>query len=451
MIQWVESQLISVPYALFAANSSAGPVGPTGPRGATGQTGVIGISGADGPTGPTGVTGLPGNNGVTGPTGPSSGTTGATGNNGLNGNTGAPGPIGATGSEGIAGPTGQTGLQGTTGAAGMNGSNGLTGLTGLTGITGVGVTGFTGATGVNGLTGVTGSQGITGVTGPTGAALNDEKVLVDGSDTTPSYLDPKIEIVSGDASISIVKSIQNPGGNEKISYDLHAVVGGNGALSTRTGINSLWTLNSSGVLTIPHGLGAIPQKVTIDASAQWVVPTIPGFLHSFGFYDGANENCNWQSSQSSADALEGTDVLSIVHLNGTGGSDVSTATITVDATNIYLTFTSGGTFPHNNIINIEWAVEAGGGTTIGATGPTGLSGSSGPTGVNGTTGNTGATGPLGNTGLTGLTGINSSKTGLNTSWTLNSAGTQTIPHGLGRVPQLVTIHASAGMELTGRN
>jgi hypothetical protein len=44
------SQLLSVPYALYAAN---GPVGPTGPTGAQGITGSQGISGSTGPTGAT--------------------------------------------------------------------------------------------------------------------------------------------------------------------------------------------------------------------------------------------------------------------------------------------------------------------------------------------------------------------------------------------------------------
>lgn len=56
------SQMQSVPYALFAANSAAGPQGATGPRGITGPTGATGATGAgiQGPTGPQGNTGSPG-------------------------------------------------------------------------------------------------------------------------------------------------------------------------------------------------------------------------------------------------------------------------------------------------------------------------------------------------------------------------------------------------------
>jgi hypothetical protein len=58
------SQLMSVPYALFSANSSGGATGPAGPAG---QPGTNGLPGAVGPTGPTGATGTGG--GSTGPTG----------------------------------------------------------------------------------------------------------------------------------------------------------------------------------------------------------------------------------------------------------------------------------------------------------------------------------------------------------------------------------------------
>lgn len=61
------SQLMSVPYALYAANAKTGPTGPTGPQGLNGVTGSTGPSGTGGgATGPTGSTGA---TGVTGPTG----------------------------------------------------------------------------------------------------------------------------------------------------------------------------------------------------------------------------------------------------------------------------------------------------------------------------------------------------------------------------------------------
>ena len=142
------SQLISVPYALFAANSSAGITGPTGANGSGG-------TGATGPTGPTGPSGNDGSNG-------GAGNTGATGATGPSGNTGSGG--GATGATGPTGPTGTTGSGG--------GSTGPTGPTGNNGATGAGTTGPTGPTGPsgsNGTAGTTGAAGATGATGPSGS------------------------------------------------------------------------------------------------------------------------------------------------------------------------------------------------------------------------------------------------------------------------------------------
>ena len=158
------SQLISVPYALYAANSAAGStgatgigtVGPTGPAGAVGATGA-GIAGPSGINGSQGVAGPTGNNGATGPTGA-----------GLNGSPGATGPTGLQGLVGVTGPTGN-GITGTTGATGPSGNIGLPGVTGPTGLTGVGISGVTGAAGPTGLTGDIGPTGLTGPTGPVGS------------------------------------------------------------------------------------------------------------------------------------------------------------------------------------------------------------------------------------------------------------------------------------------
>jgi hypothetical protein len=89
------SQLLSVPYALYAKNGG-GAVGATGAIGSTGSTGVTG------PTGSTGPTGVSGSQGITGPTG-ATGSTGVTGSGG-----GVTGPTGAIGNTGATGPTGFT-------------------------------------------------------------------------------------------------------------------------------------------------------------------------------------------------------------------------------------------------------------------------------------------------------------------------------------------------------
>ncbi len=178
------SQLISVPYALYAANSAAGPQGITGPQGNQGAVGLTGPTGSAGPTG-AGIQGPTGATGVQGDVGP----TGA----GAQGPTGSQGPAGATGSQGLIGPTG-AGVAGPTGNAGQQGPTGVQGLTGVTGAGATGAQGATGATGAQGVsvTSVTdngngtatvllsngnssvitmpaGPTGVTGAAGPTGA------------------------------------------------------------------------------------------------------------------------------------------------------------------------------------------------------------------------------------------------------------------------------------------
>jgi hypothetical protein len=178
------TELISVPYALYAqtaGSSMPGPQGPQGPiglTGATGPQGPIGVAGATGSVGATGATGPQGPQGLTGATGPqgpigltgamgSVGATGSTGPQGLTGATGPQGPIGLTGATGSVGATGATGPQGPQGLTGATGPQGPIGLTGATGS--VGATGATGPQGIQGLTGATGPQGPIGLTGATGS------------------------------------------------------------------------------------------------------------------------------------------------------------------------------------------------------------------------------------------------------------------------------------------
>ena len=165
-------QMMSVPYALYAAHSN--DAGPAGATGATGANGTDGTNGAQGIQGIAGATGANGTNGLIGVTG----ANGIDGTNGTNGTNGAQGPIGLTGAtgangtngtNGLIGATGEQGTQGLTGATGTNGTNGTNGLIGATGEQGTqGLTGATGANGTNGLVGATGVQGLTGASGTNG-------------------------------------------------------------------------------------------------------------------------------------------------------------------------------------------------------------------------------------------------------------------------------------------
>ena len=124
------SELVSVPYALYAVNGTPGPSGAQGPIGQTGATGAIGATGAAGPQGqqgPIGATGPQGPIGLTGPAGPI-GPQGPVGQTGATGAIGATGPAGPQGPIGLTGPAGPIGPQGPPGSfslpyAGAGGTN----------------------------------------------------------------------------------------------------------------------------------------------------------------------------------------------------------------------------------------------------------------------------------------------------------------------------------------
>jgi hypothetical protein len=140
------TQLLSVPYAMYAASSGSSIPGPAGPQGLQGATGPQGLTGTAGVTGPQGPAG---NDGATGPQGPI-GLTGATGPQGPTGLTGSTGPQGPIGLTGATGPQGLQGPVGNDGAVGPQGPIGLIGAVGLQGIQGI--PGNDGADGQGGIT-----------------------------------------------------------------------------------------------------------------------------------------------------------------------------------------------------------------------------------------------------------------------------------------------------------
>jgi microcystin-dependent protein len=193
------TQLLSVPYALYAANSAPGPQGPTGPQGLPGSNGLPGATGVQGPSGNDGAIGPQGATGIQGPMG----ITGATGPQGDTGVIGLQGPIGPTGGQGISGDTGitgPTGAQGIIGATGPQGPNGADGQPG--------VTGSQGATGAQGATGPSGSDASipSGVIVMWSGALANIPVgwaLCDGTNGTPNLLSRFI--------VSVPDNLTNPG------------------------------------------------------------------------------------------------------------------------------------------------------------------------------------------------------------------------------------------------
>ena len=163
-------------------NSLTGPQGAMGPQGLTGNDGVQGATGPTGNAGPQGETGPQGPQGIQGETGPQ-GPQGIQGEIGPQGPQGDQGPIGATGPEGPTGPQGPQGIQGEIGPQGPQGPQGDQGDSGIDGLSAyetwmsLGNAGteqdfidsLTGPQGPQGIAGTNGNNGATGPQGPAGA------------------------------------------------------------------------------------------------------------------------------------------------------------------------------------------------------------------------------------------------------------------------------------------
>jgi uncharacterized protein (TIGR02145 family) len=179
------SQLLSVPYALYAANTSKGGKGDKGDTGPAGNDGKQGAQGDKGEKGDTGEVGKDGKQGAQGDKGDKGdkGVAGSDGKQGLQGDKGDKGDTGTPGNDGKQGLQGDKGDTGIAGIAGNNGQNGPqgdkgdkgdTGTSGNNGKTGLqGDKGDKGDTGIAGNNGQNGPQGEKGDKGDTGASGND--------------------------------------------------------------------------------------------------------------------------------------------------------------------------------------------------------------------------------------------------------------------------------------
>src|SRR5215217_7841812 len=157
------TQLMSVPFALYAASGNPGPQGATGPQGTQGIQGIKGDKGDKGDIGNVGGTGPAGAQGV-------QGLKGDTGNKGDKGEIGNTGPVGPIGAQGIQGVKGDKGDQGNVGAQGIQGVEGDKGDVGAQGVKGdQGDVGPVGPVGAQGIQGVKGDTGDAGPVGPAGA------------------------------------------------------------------------------------------------------------------------------------------------------------------------------------------------------------------------------------------------------------------------------------------
>lgn len=146
------TQLLAVPYALYAKAATNNTVGSNGPTGLEGAQGASGVKGEIGAQGLAGIKGEPGDQGEVGPKG----------DDGLQ--------VGITGPKGDQGPIGEDGKDGLDGQDGQDGKNGLNGKDGKDGLAG----GVKGDVGIQGEIGPKGDQGPSnGIPGPVGTKCWD--------------------------------------------------------------------------------------------------------------------------------------------------------------------------------------------------------------------------------------------------------------------------------------
>lgn len=185
------------------------------------------------------------------------GTTGATGATGTNGAMGATGATGAAGTNGATGATGTAGTNGATGATGTNGTNGATGATGM-----AGVNGTNGTNGTNGATGATGTAGTAGATGATGAAGTITKVFtaMPGGGSIDWLIDNVSDYVGGDNSDPVLTL------HRGMTYQFVVTGGHPFRISTTVGGVGF----PVGVTNNDTGSGTVTFKVPMDAPASIV-------------------------------------------------------------------------------------------------------------------------------------------------------------------------------------
>ncbi|REC60734.1 hypothetical protein DRF65_19160 [Chryseobacterium pennae] len=239
------SQLLSVPYALYAKTSGSSVPGPQGATGAQGIQGITGPTGAVGAQGLVGVTGATGAQGIQG----IQGATGAAGVQGIQGITGA------QGIQGITGPTGPIGAQGVIGATGVTGAQGIQGVTGATGITGAGFSnGTTGGQLILTNSSVPFSPG-TPVNMSGDATINASGTLTIG---TNKITTTKI----ADASVTVAKIATTAGTAGSSTY-----LRGDGTWATPSSSGGTQLLTGTNTVTMPGASTPNSFTITVNGAA----------------------------------------------------------------------------------------------------------------------------------------------------------------------------------------
>lgn len=134
-------------------------------------------------------------------------------------------------------------------------------------------------------------------------------------------------------------------------YDWGDVSGG-GGVTSKNDVDTTWDMNdASGLLTIPHGLGSIPSTINLVAA-----DTI-GKCISWGQSNTVDNSCDYAFRGTNADPAGSNGSFAIIMGDAGSATIYQEATVTADATNIYIHFTKVSSFGGGaNKINIAWQV-----------------------------------------------------------------------------------------------
>jgi hypothetical protein len=113
-----------------------------------------------------------------------------------------------------------------------------------------------------------------------------------------------------------------------------------GSVVTSKPIASSWTTSNTGLQTIAHGLSKPPQQLRIT---MIYTSGASNYFQSIGSYNGANTATVWLGLSAGGAITSATDTTYIIVFSKAGGTTSAQATVTVDATNVNLTWSKNGT------------------------------------------------------------------------------------------------------------